>query len=99
MGVGSLAKAPGKKHKLQKVVEVARYTDVITGVPGASVVLHGHHPRPNAILMARRHYEMVAARAHAALEALDGNKCAVRYRSGLDIVEASHDRDGAKASA
>ena len=48
--------------------------------------------------MARRHYELAAARAHAALEALDGNKCAVRYRTDLDIVEADHG-DSKKASA
>lgn len=93
-----MAKAPGKK-KSAKALPPGKFTDVITGVTGASVVIHGHLPRTVALARARQHFEMAAARAHAALEALDSNRFAVRYREGLNIVEGEDGGNRAKASA
>ena len=87
-------KKPKKRDRKKAADSVpvhAPYTDVITGVPGASLIIHGFRSRTDAASIARKHFEMAAARAHAALEALEANKFSIRYRNNMDVVDGNGD--------
>lgn len=93
-----MAKA-GKAPKRQQTVdeamrlyESAPYTDVLTGAK-APLVFKRHLTRRAALAAARAHYERVAAEAHAAIEAIDGNRVRVRWRRGNTEVRSPGDME------
>lgn len=63
------------------------FTDLIP-IEGSPVVFHGHLSRSKAMSSARAHYVLQAARAHAAVEAIDRGHARVRWRIGNNVVRS-----------
>lgn len=85
-----MAKGPKRNQEVEEAMrlfETAPYTDVITAT-ARPLVFKRHLTRRAALAAARAHYERVAAEAHAAIEAIDGNRVRVRWRRGNTEVRS-----------